>query len=144
MSPIPAYAGKEKKTAIRYNYFAINKQTSYPNMTTNLLAYMASSQGQQKFIDTFPYYLPAETSVEKNVAEKKILPQYNIVYSNFIDPRETLVSFNEGDALFYENEMQRILDLEGEHENQFQKMSAFIVCSSTKQQTLLNLSSPCK
>ncbi len=143
-TPFPGYSGKEKVSAIKYNYFTINKNTAYQNMSRALLSYMASIEGQNAYIEIFPYYLPAESSVEQSMLEKKILPQYNITYSNFISDTATLVSYDVGNTDLFETKMKNILDLEGGYDTQFAKMKSFIVCSSTKQQTLLNLSSPCK
>ena len=89
----PSYAGKEAKVSIKYNYLALNKDSSKKEIAGDFLAYLASVDGQAQILEYFPYYLPAETSVEAEVGEKKILPQYNIVYNNFINPTATLVTF---------------------------------------------------
>lgn len=143
-TPFPWYAGKEKEVAINYNYFAINKNTKLPNSAHELLAYMSSKAGQQAYVDVFPFYLSPESSVELGMLEKKILPEYNIVYKNFITEDTQLVSYDSWNKYLFDMEVKNILDMKSGYDKRFSDMRSFVVCSVTKQETLLNLSSPCK
>lgn len=143
-TPFPGYAWEEKLTSISYNYFAINKDTSHRDLALWFLSFLASSDGQQLYSDTFPYYLSGEVNVATNMTEKKILPQYNIVYKNFVSEDDILVSYDLGNKNTYQLNIPRILDLDSWFDSEFNELSSYITCSSTKQNTLLNLSSPCR
>ncbi len=143
-TPLPRYEGKEKRTSINYSYFAINKDTPHTDLAQSFLAYVSSAEGQQLYSEKFPYYLSPEVNVAASMTEKKILPLYNIVYKNFVWEDDELVSYDVGNKNLYESSITPILDLESGFDAEFLEMSSYIVCSSTKQNTLLNLSSPCK
>lgn len=143
-TPFPRYAGSENMTSINYNYFAVNKDALFPNMAWAFLSYLATSEWQQKYIDTFPYYLSPDVDVGINMSEKKILPNYNIVYKNFVSEDSQLVSYDLWNKNMYDISIPNILDMESWYDQSFNELSSYITCSSTKQNTLLNLSSPCK
>ncbi len=143
-TPFPSYAGSEKKVSINYNYFAINKDSTHVNTALSFLSYLSSNQGQQAYIDAFPYYLSPEVDVATNMSEKKILPNYNIVYKNFVEQWDVLVSFDVWNKNLYDTGLKSILDLESWYDQKFNELSSYITCSSTKQKTFLNLSSPCR
>jgi len=143
-SPFPEYIWAEKKTSINYNYFVVNKDTDAVAMAQDFLAYLSSQEWQQAYIDTFPYYLSPNATVFAQMPEKKILPEYNIVYKNFISERDELISFDVGNKNLYTDMLVPILDLDSWYDSEFVDMKSFITCSTTKQNTLLNLSSPCK
>lgn len=143
-TPFPGYAGEDKKTSISYDYFVINKDSDKTNMAYDMLSYMASTQGQQNYINSFPYYLSPELNVADEMMEKKIVSGYNIVYKNFIDEWAELVSYGVGNLRDYEKEIVRILDQELWQNEEFSNFSSKSICGTTKYSTLLNLSSPCK
>ena len=143
-TPFPRYAGSENKTSINYNYFVINKDALFPNMAGAFLAYLASSEGQQFYVDTFPYHLSPDVDVAISMSEKKILPGYNIIYKNFISDDSQLVSYDVWNKNIYDSSLSNILDMDSWYDQRFKELSSYIICSSTKQSTLLNLSSPCK
>lgn len=142
-TPFPGYSGKELKTMIDYNYFILNKDSPNKAISNALLTYMASPEGQSAYIEKFPYYLPADSNLEQSYLERKILWDYNIIYKNFIPDISTHVSFNVGDRRLFSSEMNRILDAESWYDSRFETLKSFIVCTTTKHVTLLNLSSPC-
>lgn len=142
--PFPWYAGKEKVSAIKYYYYALNKDSKNTKLGQDLLGFMASVEWQKLFLEKFPYYLPAETSLEKEIGERKILPEYNITYNNFIDPVETLISYDMADAEYFRKGIVPILDTTTTQEQKMEWLKSFILCSTTKHETLLNLSSPCE
>ncbi len=143
-SPFPKYNGSEKKVSINYDYFVINKDTPFSNLSQDFLAYLVSQQGQQLYSDTYPYYLSSHVLVASTMAEKKILPGYNIVYKNFISEDDELVTYDIGSKNIFNAKIIPVLDMESWYDSEFIKMSSYITCSTTKQNTLLNLSSPCK
>jgi hypothetical protein len=143
-TPFPKYTGSDKKVSISYEYFVINKDTPFTDMSQDFLAYVASQDWQQIFSDTYPYYLSSHEAVSSAMPEKKILPWYNIVYKNFISDDDELVSYDMWSKNIFTQSIDPILDLESWYDNEFVKMSSYITCSITKQNTLLSLSSPCK
>lgn len=143
-TPFPKYAWSEKLTSISYNYFAINKDTSHRDLALWFVSFLSSTQGQQLYVDTFPYYLSPELNVASDMAEKKVLPGYNIVYKNFVWEDDILISYDVWNKNIYKSWLQQILDLESWFDQKFNELSSYIICSSTKQNTLLNLSSPCR
>lgn len=143
-TPFPRYAGSENLTSIDYNYFSINKNTLHSDMAGAFVSYLASSEWQQLYIDSFPYYLSPDVDVAINMSEKKILSEYNVVYKNFVSEDSQLVSYDVGNRNMYDLELTHILDMDSWYDQSFNELSSYITCSSTKQSTLLNLSSPCK
>jgi len=143
-TPFPAYDGKDKNTAIEYNYFAMNKESVNIPFARDFLSYLSSTVGQQQYIDSYPYYLSPETSILIEQQEKKILPAYNIVYKNFLEEGSELVSFNVGNTELFRSESQNILDNEIGASDRIYELKNFIVCINDKQSTLQSLSSPCK
>lgn len=143
-SPFPHYAWEQNDTPIKYNYFTINKDSRQVDLALAFLSFVASQQGQQAYVDTFPYYLSPELSVAANMSEKKILSNYNIVYKNFLADGVNLVSFNTWNGPIFEREVKNLLDIESWSNERFKKLKSFLICSSTKYSTLLNLSSSCK
>jgi len=143
-TPFPSYAWKDISRAISYDYFVVNKDTPNPDFGQDFLTYLSTVQGQQKFLESYPYYLSPEASIYVENLEKKILPSYNIVYKNFIQDWSNLVSFDLWDEALYADNTNRILDIEWGADEAFFDLRNFLVCASTKHQTLQNLSSPCK
>jgi len=143
-STLPRYVWSDKKQVIDYNYFVLNKDSSSPTFSLDFLKYLSSSNGQLAFSDTFPYYLPAHIWVETEKLEKKIYPNYNIVYKNFISDDTELVSFNMWNRILFNQTIDEVLSLDTWNEERFSKLKSYIVCNSTKYSSLLNLSSPCR
>lgn len=143
-APFPHYAGDDKSIAIKYNYFTINKDTTHRDVALWFMQYLSSTQGQQAYVDIFPYYLSPEASVEAGMLEKKILPAYNIVYKNFTPENTTLVSYNVWNKSIFENGLKPVLDLEAGYDSKFSELKSYTICSATKYSSLLNLSSSCK
>jgi hypothetical protein len=54
------------------------------------------------------------------------------------------VSYDVGNKNIYDNAIPYLLDVDSWYDQIFNELSSFITCSSTKQNTLLNLSSSCK
>lgn len=143
-TPFPKYVWSERRVSIDYNYFVINKDTPLMDMSQDFLQYLASQEWQQLYSDTFPYYLSPDVAIAWEMTEKKILPWYNIVYKNFVSEMDELVSYNVGNKNMFKNGITAILDMDSWQDAEFNEFSSYIICSTTKQNTLLNLSSPCK
>jgi len=143
-TPFPRLTGAEKSLALHYNYFVINKDSLQSPLALDIVKFISTTQWQQAYIDIYPYYLSPEVSVFSEMWEKKILPQYNIVYKNFGEEDALLVSYNVGNNSLFHKEVWHILDLTSGYEEKFSVFKDFTTCVITKQTSLLNLSSPCK
>jgi hypothetical protein len=143
-TPFPQYATSDPVSLVDYNYFVQSTQNWHQEFTNDLFAYMVSEQWVVAYLDEFPYYLPASLSVEADILEKKIYPDFNIVYKDFINRDATLSSYNVWQKSIFESEISNILSLDDNHETLFERMRDFVVCSTTKTQTLSNLSSACR
>jgi len=142
-TPFPSYAGKEKLQLIDYNYFVIHKDTDVYDLAGDFMAYLASDEWQAQFHEVFPYYLPAHLWVESGLLEKKILPDYNIVYKNFIDSSTQIKTYQAWNLNMFDIWIKNILDMDSAYDERFSDMKSYIACSNTKSTSLLNLSSPC-
>lgn len=131
------------KIAIEYNFFALNKDSDNISMAQDFLLYWVSSQWQQSYIDTFPYYLSPSITINAGMSEKKILSDYNIVYKNFMPEWAQLSAFNYGDITVFDSQIRNILQIEFRPEESLNSLSSYITCMTTKHSTWLNLSSPC-
>jgi hypothetical protein len=60
----------------------------------DLLHFMTTEDGIEDYLDNFPYYIPALTSLENEFMEKKIDDNYNVVYKDFYDRSTDLSSFD--------------------------------------------------
>lgn len=143
-APFPKYAGSEVVQSVEYRYFVANNNSPHGIFVEDFLTYLASQDGQEKIIETFPYYLPAHLSVEERVLEQKIYPDYNIVYKNFIHPDARNISFDTWDLHQFETSLWTVLEMDSGLERSFSQTQKYILCSSNKANSLLNLSSSCK
>lgn len=143
-TPLPGYSGQEKNIAISYNYYSINKESQNLDFAGDFLAYLSTSNGQQVFSDTYPYYLSPELSILTEQQEKKVLSWYNVVYKNFLNDWSTLVSFGVWNSNIYNAETKNILDKDRNANEALFDLKNFLVCATNKQSTLTSLSSSCK
>ncbi len=143
-TPFPQYASEEKTSLLNYNYFVVNKDSENATLTNDLLTYMVSEDGVKSYLKVFPYYLPALAQVEDDILEKKIDPEFNIVYKDFINREATLSSFDSGSRVMFENISISTLNAEDNSDTLFEKEKTKIVCSTNKSLNLTNLSSSCE
>ncbi len=140
----PQYGTSDPVSLVDYNYFVQSTQNWHQDFTNDLFAYMVSEQWVKAYLQEFPFYLPASLSVEDDIREKKIYPDFNIVYKDFINREATLSSYDVGQKSVFESQVSSILSLDDNHTTLFERMRDFIVCSTSKSQTLSNLSSACR
>ncbi len=136
--------GSESYSSLQYSYFALNKDSGNITLGQALQQYMASPEGQQNYVTQFPYYLSAETTVIADMMEKKINPNYNIVYKNFLPDESEKRVFGVCDRAQFYSEVPHILDQESDYVESFSSLASRIICSATKSREFQNLSSPCK
>jgi len=111
-SPLPSYAGTPKTQAINYRYMVVNKDSQNSQFAQDFLVYLSSEEGQSKISEVYPYYLPAHIAVETDLLERKIYPDFNIVYKNFVSDDTQFMSFNVGDNILYREKLYDILEMD--------------------------------
>lgn len=139
----PSYAWVDHNTLVDYNYFAINKASTDVDLGISLLSYMTTDDGAEKYLDVFPYYLPAKISLEDDMLEEKIDDSYNVVYKDFYDRSSILTSFNKWIKQIYDRDVVSILADDSLSQSRFNTLKASILCKSSKALTLENLSWKC-
>lgn len=144
VSPFPDSESGKSKQAISYEYFVISKDTNHLALAEDFLSYTASSEGQKTYLELFPANLPATTEGELELAEKKIIPKFNVVYKNFLKPEAELVSYRVEDKWAFDLWVRQIWDTRWNYESAFWALKARIVCQTNKYKTFENLSSPCQ
>jgi len=76
--------------------------------------------------------------------EKKINPNFNIVYKDFINRDAIPSSFNAGNRTMFQNGVDAILNLEDNNDTLFEQLKSRIICATNKATNFTNLSSSCK
>lgn len=140
----PHYFSWEWKTLLNYNYFVINKDTTNYDLATSFLSYLSSDTWANEYFKNFPYYLPAMLSLESDLLQTKVDPDYNIVLWDFINDDYLLSSFDKWIKNIYDKEIINILDNSSFFERDFEKFKQTILCKKSKITTLENLSKSCE
>jgi spermidine/putrescine-binding protein len=143
-SPFPHYFIGNGKSLINYNYFVINKNTKNYNLANDFLAYLISEEGQNAYLDAYPYYLPAMVKLEEKRLEKKVNTNFNIVLKDFMDKEFIFSSFNKGLKFMYDKEITNILDDEANATNSFERLKNILLCKYNKMVKFEKLSVVCK
>jgi len=143
-SPFPHYFETGGKSLVNYDYFVINKNTAYYDVASDLLVFMTSEEAEKTHLSSFPYYLPALTSLEADSFSEKVDSDYNITRGDFYDFAFIYSSFNKGIKSLYDTEVVQILDDSLNAQNNFDTFRNTLLCRYKKIVYLENLSSPCK
>lgn len=143
-SPFPHYFSAGGKTLVNYNYFVINKQSDKKELASSILQYLITDRWAEKYLDEYPYYLPALLSLESSKLEEKISPDFNISLWDFYDPNFELWSFDKWVKIFYDREINNILDNSSNYITTFETLRRKLVCQSDKLTNLVNISNKCE
>lgn len=91
VAPFPQESGRKSLyQQASYTSLVMNRNSLHQDLAQVFLAYLESDVGQSDFHTLFPLELPALTSLEADMSERKILSNYNPVYSNFMIPERNL------------------------------------------------------
>jgi ABC-type glycerol-3-phosphate transport system substrate-binding protein len=142
--PFPHYYSWEWKTLLNYNYFVINKDTANYPLASDLLLYLSTDSWAWNYLSKYPYYLPALLSLESDILEEKINPEYNVVLENFHNPDFELSSFDKWIKNLYDRDIISILDNPSNYQNQFSHFRSKILCKTEKITSLEKLSGKCE
>lgn len=142
-SPFPRSEWKSNAVAINYNYFSIYQNTQYYNIAESFLTYLASERGQRKYIELFPYILPAHSVLALELENRNLDSGLNITYGNLIDSQTELISFDVWRNSLFSSGIRDILQRENWFDSSFQILKWYIMCALSKYRDFDNLSRGC-
>lgn len=88
---------KDSVNLAEYNYFALSKLSSNLQAGYSFLAYLATGEAEEKYLSSFPRYLPAQRLREESKMNEAISQEYDRVkYRSFMNPDTTLQVFTKG------------------------------------------------
>lgn len=80
-----------------YNYFALSKTSQNPQAGYSFLAYLATGEAEEKYLQNFPMYLPAQRLREESKMSEAISKDYDRVkYRSFMNSDTWLETFDKG------------------------------------------------
>lgn len=91
-----------------YNYFALSKLSPNAQAGYSFLAYLATGEAEEKYLQNFPMYLPAQRLHEESKINEAMSKDYTRVkYRSFMNPDTGLQVFgkglkNEYDSYFFQ------------------------------------------
>lgn len=98
-SEIPQ-ASLDPKDAINladYNYFALSKTSPNVQAGYSFLTYLSSGEAEEKYLQSFPLYLPAQRTREESKLSEPISKEYDRVkYRSFMNSDVSLETFGKG------------------------------------------------
>ncbi len=95
---------QEKLNLINYNFFALSKYTTNKQLWMDFLSYLATKDAQEKYISSFPYYLPAMRLLEEWRVDQTLEDWYDRAkYRDFISNEVTLKTFEKWIKSEYDN-----------------------------------------
>ncbi len=144
VEPFPHYVPWKWKTLINYDYFVLNKDSKNILIWQDFLTFLASNIWQETFLNSYPFYLPANLSLESELDTRKINDSYNIVIWNFYDDSYELTSFDKWIKNIYDNKLPIILDLWENYFNSFSNFSRKLNCMTKKVLNFTNISNSCE
>lgn len=93
-----------------YNYFALSKTSPNPQAGYSFLAYLATGEAEEKYLQNFPMYLPAQRLREESKMNEAISKNYSRVkYRSFMNSETNLQIFGKGLKNEYDSYFTRVL-----------------------------------
>jgi len=93
-----------------YNYFALSKLSKNPQAGYSFLAYLATGEAEEKYLQSFPMYLPAQRLQEEAKFSEAISKDYERVkYRSFMNSDTNLQIFGKGLKNEYDTYFSQIL-----------------------------------
>ena len=93
-----------------YNYFALSKLSKNPQAGYSFLAYLATGEAEEKYLQSFPMYLPAQRLQEEMKFSEAISKDYERVkYRSFMNSDTDLQIFGKGLKNEYDTYFSQIL-----------------------------------
>lgn len=104
------YTKDTGKLLVNYNYFVMNKNNKNNELALELIKYLASAEGQKKYLSIFSYYLPSLLSLRDERLDEPLKDGYSLKYKHFYNQNLDLVSFDKGIRTSYDKEVSLLLD----------------------------------
>ncbi|MDQ7009084.1 MAG: extracellular solute-binding protein [Candidatus Gracilibacteria bacterium] len=143
-APYPHRTTGDGPTLANYNYFVINSDSEQKIIALAFMNYINSDLGSEEYLSKYKYYLPAKRNLEDKLGERKISSYFpNIQLRDFYSD-EPLSSFNKGNKVIYDKEIQNVLDNFGSYLDTFDSFKNSILCKTDKILELKNLSISCE
>lgn len=80
-----------------YNYFALSKISPNTQAGYSFLSYLATGEAEEKYLESFPLYLPAQRLREESKMSEALSKEYDRVkYRSFMNPETNLQIFQKG------------------------------------------------
>ena len=97
-APIPQVSAKGDSAVnlVNYSYFALSKYANNPDLAVAFLSYLATSEAQAKFVDAYPYYIPALSELETKYESQSFKGHDRIKINSFFRDGVMLKSFDKG------------------------------------------------
>ncbi len=143
-SVFPHYSPTKWKSLINYNYFVLNKDSANKELWFELLQYMSSEKWAKEYLSVFPYYLPSQISLERDLLENKVSERFNVLLKDFYKFEHELGSFDKWVASIYNKDIKRVLDDSTNYISQYESLSKKLLCKKEKFLTLKNPSVSCE
>lgn len=117
---------------VNYNYFVMNKNSNFTQLSKELLQYFSTEEWEKEFLNQFSYYLPAHLSLLSRKLDEKIHPEYWIELWNFYNDTAQLVSFDKKTKVLYDDEIIKVLDDNVNNIDLFKNFRAILLCKYWK------------
>lgn len=142
--PFPTYTKDSGKILVNYNYMVINKNNKDNELALEMMRYFASSEGQRKYLDIFPYYMPSMLTLVEKRLDENLKDGYSVKYKNFYNQNLELTTFPKGIRTLYDKEVSLILDKWVNGIDLFDILRKRLLCISNKMITAEGLETSCK
>jgi ABC-type glycerol-3-phosphate transport system substrate-binding protein len=102
---------KPIETIAQYTYFGISKATKHPNDALAFLNYLTTEEAQAKYLESFPYYIGAQTSFHENQKNTALSKEFwRTRLWSFMDIEQKATVFNYWIWSDFEDGMVKIID----------------------------------
>lgn len=93
-----------------YNYFALSSLSNYPEAGYTFLSYLSTGEAEEKYLQNFPTYLPAQRSQEEFKINEALSKDYERVkYRSFMNSDVGLQVFGKGLKNKYDSYFSKVL-----------------------------------
>lgn len=100
---------KDSINLAEYNYFALSKLSPNAQAGYSFLAYLATGEAEDKYLQSFPLYLPAQRLHEESKMNEAMSKDYDRVkYRSFMNPDTPLQVFDKGLKIKYDTYFTQI------------------------------------
>jgi hypothetical protein len=128
--PFPKLVWTDDKLLLNYNYFVIDKESSYIDAASLFLAYLSSDEGVGDYYEKFTERIPAH-AILKSSLDKKINEKFNITYKDFLRDGAELVSYNKWLTQQFDILVPQALDTDDSSVDKIEVLFDYLSCKRT-------------